>query len=276
MTQEPMPSPASTASDDYAIVRRLVAALAVTPAGPAALASAAARMGLSASGLDALLHRWGGLDAAAFARAASPGFARTLVADGGLLAPAPRRVDLPVAVTEARRVGHGVPLSLHYVFRPSPFGDCLVLAAGDAVAAVGFVDEDRPSELADMRRRWPSATIEPGNAALERFADRIFDPGRWQTPFPVALLGTDFDRTVWQAMLAIPLGGATTYSELAAGIGRPRAARAVGAAVGRNPVSFLVPCHRVVGRSGALTGYYWGTARKQAMLAWEAGLTGTA
>ena len=87
----------------------------------------------------------------------------------------------------------------------------------------------------------------------------------------MVLIGTDFEVRVWQTLLRIPLGRATTYSDIARRIGRPSAARAVGAAVGKNPISFVVPCHRVLGRSGALTGYHWGLTRKQAILGWEAG-----
>ena len=90
-------------------------------------------------------------------------------------------------------------------------------------------------------------------------------------PLRVVLIGTDFEVRVWQTLLTIPLGRATTYSDIARRIGRPSAARAVGAAVGKNPISFVVPCHRVLGRSGALTGYHWGLTRKQAILGWEAG-----
>ena len=96
------------------------------------------------------------------------------------------------------------------------------------------------------------------------------------TPLRLVLMGTDFDVLVWETLLRVPLGRATTYSDIARKIGRPNAARAVGAAVGRNPLSFVVPCHRALGRSGALTGYHWGLARKQAMIAWEAARAGGA
>jgi AraC family transcriptional regulator of adaptative response/methylated-DNA-[protein]-cysteine methyltransferase len=88
----------------------------------------------------------------------------------------------------------------------------------------------------------------------------------------VVLIGTDFEVSVWEMLLGIPFGGATTYGDLAARLGRPNAARAVGAAVGRNPISFVVPCHRVIGKAGALTGYHWGVPRKRAILGWEAGV----
>jgi AraC family transcriptional regulator of adaptative response/methylated-DNA-[protein]-cysteine methyltransferase len=124
-----------------------------------------------------------------------------------------------------------------------------------------------------MQRRWPRATYvedHPGTAGL---AQRIFDAKLWRQdqPLRVVLIGTDFEVRVWETLLKIPMGRATTYSDIAGCIDNPKASRAVGAAVGKNPVSFVVPCHRVLGKSGALTGYHWGVTRKQAMLGWEAG-----
>ena len=134
-------------------------------------------------------------------------------------------------------------------------------------------DGDRAAALSDLKRRWPKAEYVEDAAATAPFADRIFDPNRWQAdqPLRVVLIGTDFEVRVWQTLLKIPRDKATTYSDIARHIGKPAACRAVGAAVGKNPVSFVVPCHRVLGRSGALTGYHWGLTRKQAILGWEAG-----
>ena len=107
---------------------------------------------------------------------------------------------------------------------------------------------------------------------------RIFDSSQWQQnkPLRVVLIGTDWEVRVWETLLQIPMGRLTTYSDIASKIHKPAAARAVGAAVGKNPVSFVVPCHRVVGKSGDLTGYHWGITRKRAMLGWEAGQVGAA
>ena len=109
-----------------------------------------------------------------------------------------------------------------------------------------------------------------GAAAL---ACRIFDRKLWRAEerLRVVLIGTDFEVRVWETLLKIPMGRAMSYSEIAAKVGAPKAARAVGAAVGKNPISFVVPCHRVLGKSGAITGYHWGLTRKRAMLGWEAG-----
>ena len=104
-------------------------------------------------------------------------------------------------------------------------------------------------------------------------ARRIFDPKLWRPdrPLRIVLIGTDFELRVWETLLGIPMGRARSYSEIAAMLGKPSAARAVGAAVGKNPISFVVPCHRVMGKGGDLCGYHWGITRKRAMLGWEAG-----
>jgi AraC family transcriptional regulator of adaptative response/methylated-DNA-[protein]-cysteine methyltransferase len=101
----------------------------------------------------------------------------------------------------------------------------------------------------------------------------VFHPEQWSTerPLQLVMIGTDFQVRVWQALLKVPMGKAVRYGELAKDIGSPKAARAVGAAVGANPISFVVPCHRAIGSNGALTGYHWGLTRKRAMLGWEAG-----
>jgi AraC family transcriptional regulator of adaptative response/methylated-DNA-[protein]-cysteine methyltransferase len=124
-----------------------------------------------------------------------------------------------------------------------------------------------------MAGRWPNASYIEDMAATAPYAARIFDPARWRAdqPLRVVMIGTDFQVRVWEALLRIPLGKARTYSSIAADIGAPDASRAVGAACGANPISFVVPCHRALAKSGALTGYHWGLTRKRAILGWEAG-----
>ena len=148
------------------------------------------------------------------------------------------------------------------------------MATPRGLAGLAFSDagEERPA-LDDMRRRWPNAIYAEDSALTAPMAQRIFDRKLWRPdrPLRVVLLGTDFEVRVWETLLRIPMGRATTYSSIAGSIGAPKAARAVGAAVGKNPISFVVPCHRVLGKSGELTGYHWGITRKHAMLGWEAG-----
>jgi AraC family transcriptional regulator of adaptative response/methylated-DNA-[protein]-cysteine methyltransferase len=147
------------------------------------------------------------------------------------------------------------------------------------MAGLGFVDDGaREAALADMARRWPRARLVRDDGMTATYAERVFDPAFWRpdAPLRVVMIGSDFEVRVWETLLSVPMGRATTYSDIARKIGKPKAARAVGAAIGRNPISFVVPCHRVLGRSGALTGYHWGLARKQAIIGWEAGRVGGA
>ena len=125
----------------------------------------------------------------------------------------------------------------------------------------------------DMTRRWPFATYVRNDAEVTPYVNRVFNPARWRAdePLRIVMIGTDFQVEVWEALLKVPMGAACRYGDLARDIGRDKASRAVGAAVGANPLSFVVPCHRAVGSSGALTGYHWGLTRKRAILGWEAG-----
>jgi AraC family transcriptional regulator of adaptative response/methylated-DNA-[protein]-cysteine methyltransferase len=165
-------------------------------------------------------------------------------------------------------------LPIHYGIHPSPFGIAVVMATERGLAGLAFADAGKEREaLDDMKRRWPKATYIEDNARTAALAHRIFDPKLWRAeqPLRVVLIGTDWEIRVWEGLMKIPMGHLATYSDIAGRVCTPAAARAVGAAVGKNPIAFVVPCHRVIGKSGALTGYHWGTTRKHAMLGWEAG-----
>ena len=152
----------------------------------------------------------------------------------------------------------------------------MVTATDYGMSGLGFADEETSIEQAfeDLANRWPNARFTRDDARVAPMVAQAFDPNHWAAdrPVRVVLIGTDFEVQVWETLLKIPVGKATTYSAVANHIGRPTASRAVGAAVGKNPISFVVPCHRVVGTSGALTGYHWGVPRKRAILGWEAGV----
>jgi AraC family transcriptional regulator of adaptative response/methylated-DNA-[protein]-cysteine methyltransferase len=163
---------------------------------------------------------------------------------------------------------------MRYGFHDCQFGRALVILSPRGMAGLAFCDAGGEREaLQDMMSRWPGARYVEDGPSTGPVAQRTFDRRRWQAdePLKIVLIGTDFEIRVWEGLLGIPLGCATTYSDLARSIGKPDAPRAVGRAVGRNPLSFVVPCHRVLGKSGALTGYHWGLTRKRAMLGWEAG-----
>ena len=148
------------------------------------------------------------------------------------------------------------------------------MATERGLAGLAFADAGKErAVLADMKGRWPKAAYVEDAAATAPLARRIFDSTQWrpEQPLRVVLIGTDWEVRVWEALLQIPMGKLTTYSNIAGKVCTPAAARAVGAAVGKNPICFVVPCHRVVGKTGELTGYHWGLTRKRAMLGWEAG-----
>jgi len=176
---------------------------------------------------------------------------------------------------EFRRGGEG--LQFEWGVHPSPFGDVIILANGGRLAGLGFV-EDGESPLRYFAGRWPKAGYVRDEETTRALARRIFDRSEWQggTPLRLVLIGTDFEIRVWRTLLGVPFAAATSYGAVARGFGREKAARAVGAAVGRNPISFVVPCHRVLGADGSLTGYLWGTTRKRAILGWEAGIAAEA
>nr|WP_246736152.1 methylated-DNA--[protein]-cysteine S-methyltransferase [Enterovirga sp. DB1703] len=274
------------ATPDYERVRRIVSFISERWRDQPSLDEIAAHAGLSTTHVHHLFRRWCGLTPKDFLAAITLDNARALLADSasvldtsyevGLSGPG-RLHDLFVtheAMTPGEYKAGGAGLDMAYGFHPSPFGEAIVVATERGIAGLGFVDDgDRGHALADMRRRWPRASYREDAGATAAYARRIFEPALWRgdTPLRVVLIGTDFEIRVWQTLLRIPLGRATTYSGIASHIGRPSAARAVGAAVGKNPISFVVPCHRVLGRSGQLTGYHWGLTRKQAMLGWERG-----
>ncbi len=166
---------------------------------------------------------------------------------------------------QARRRGEG--LELRWGLAPSPFGEALLVAAPLGLCGLGFVDhEGEAASLQDMRRRWPAASWVRDDALAARYAAEVFGGG---AP-PIVLIGPPFHVQVWKALLRIAPGGTATYGQVAAWAGRPGAHRATGAAIGANPISYLIPCHRAIGADGRLTGYHWGLARKAAMLGLEA------
>lgn len=188
--------------------------------------------------------------------------------EAGLSAPS-RLHDLCLkieAMTPGEYAKGGAGLSVYYDFAQSLFGNAILTATDKGLCGLGFGD-DESEMLDDMTRRWPRAEFMRDAGRLKPYATKIFSQGG---DINLHLLGTKWQIKVWQALIEIPEGTVTSYAALAAKVGAKSAARATGTAVGRNPVSLLIPCHRVLGASGAITGYHWGITRKRAMLAWEA------
>jgi AraC family transcriptional regulator, regulatory protein of adaptative response / methylated-DNA-[protein]-cysteine methyltransferase len=288
MSPDPQPGkpPAARRDDDYAVVRRAVAFISEHWRAQPPVEAIAHACGVTPDELHHLFRRWAGLTPKAFLAALTLDHARRLLRDSASVLDAAYEVGLSgpgrlhdLFVThEAMSPGEwkagGDGLTLAYGFQPSPFGVALVIATGRGLAGLAFADAgEEAGALDDMRRRWPRAEFRADAAHTAPLARRIFDPRLWQRdrPLRVVMIGTDFEVRVWETLLKVPIGRATTYSDIAAKVCTPKAARAVGAAVGKNPIAFVVPCHRVIGKSGDLTGYHWGLTRKRAMLGWEAG-----
>ncbi len=271
---------------DYEIVRRVIEKISLDYRDQPSLDDLAAEVGETPLGLQKLFTRWAGLSPKAFLQAVTLSHARKLL-DAGLPLletsfevgmSGPGRLHDLFVTHEAMSPGdyktRGAGLTIRYGFHISPFGVALIMVTDRGLAGLAFNDagEERAA-LDDMTRRWPNATYVEDMASTAPYAARIFDPAKWRAdqPLRVVMIGTDFQVRVWEALLRIPMNRARTYSSIAAEIGAPKASRAVGAAVGANPMSFVVPCHRALGKSGALTGYHWGLTRKRAILGWEAG-----
>jgi len=282
------PGPQNAALRDYDSVRRAIAFISEHWRAQPTIESMA-DAAVTPDELHHLFRRWAGLTPKAFMQALTLDHAKGLLRDSASVLDAaldsglsgPGRLHDLFVTHEAMSPGEwktgGVGLTLTYGFHPSPFGTAIVIASDRGLAGLAFADPGaEQASLADMQRRWPRATYVEDHAGTAELAQRIFDTKLWRAdqPLRVVLIGTDFEVRVWETLLKIPMGRAVSYSDIATKICRPTASRAVGAAVGKNPVSFVVPCHRALGKSGALTGYHWGITRKQAMLGWEAGQVG--
>jgi AraC family transcriptional regulator of adaptative response/methylated-DNA-[protein]-cysteine methyltransferase len=273
--------------DDYRIVAGVIEMLTEDYQNQPSLEAIAHELGAAPLDLQKTFTRWAGLSPKAFLQAVTLDHAKRLLGkeklplletslELGLSSPG-RLHDLFVtheAMSPGEWKDQGRGLTIRYGFADSIFGKALLMVTERGLCGLGFAEPGGEEDAyRDMAGRWPDATFVAANAAVAPYAARIFDPERWHEdqPLRIVLIGTDFQIRVWEELLTIPLGRLSTYSDIAGRIGKPQASRAVGAAVGRNPISFVVPCHRAVGKSGALTGYHWGLTRKRAMLGWEAG-----
>ncbi|MCP8882918.1 bifunctional helix-turn-helix domain-containing protein/methylated-DNA--[protein]-cysteine S-methyltransferase [Devosia sp. XJ19-1] len=277
---------------DYDTIRAAIRYLSENGPDATDLGRFARALGLTERQLTDLFRRWCGLSPKSFAQAVALDHAKSLLREKASvldttyevgLSSTSRLHDLFVTY-EAMPPGvfraGGAGMDMIWGVAPSPFGLAVVTATDYGISGLGFADGETRIEdaFADLANRWPNARFSRDDARIAPLVRNVFEPGRWSAdqPVRVVLIGTDFEVKVWETLLKIPCGRATTYSSVAQAIGRPSASRAVGAAVGKNPISFVVPCHRVVGTSGALTGYHWGVPRKRAILGWEAGVISAA
>lgn len=276
------------ATTDYARIERAIRYLDRERAAAPSLADVAAHVGLSESHFQRMFTRWAGISPKRFVQYRTAEMVKRLLRErrpvlettyeAGLSGPG-RLHDLVVnaeAVTPGELQRGGLGVTVRYGFHPTPFGDCLIAVTPRGVCHLAFVEPlSRTEALARLEHDWPLAQLTPDQDATRAAAAKAFPPpGSSAVPsLALHVKGTNFQLKVWKALLDIPVGDVTTYGAIATKLGDPKASRAVGAAVGANPVSYLIPCHRVIRASGELGGYAWGIERKKVMLRREAMLT---
>lgn len=242
----------------------------------------AARMRMSPAHFQRLFSQWVGVSPKRYQQYLTLGHARTLLAERHTMLGAAHALGLSGAgrlhdlflTWEAMSPGDyargGEGLLIRWGWFYSPFGPALVMATERGICGMGFAETPGDTAaMADMVSRWPKARFIEAADPLRPMVEAAFGAA----PTALHLIGAPFQIKVWEALLAIPSGHVTTYGDIAGAIGHPSAHRAVGTAVGRNPISFLIPCHRALRRDGGLGGYHWGLSRKRAMLAWESART---
>ncbi|MGM0585858.1 MAG: methylated-DNA--[protein]-cysteine S-methyltransferase [Pseudomonadota bacterium] len=250
-----------------------------TAAERPSLEQLAARMGMSPTHFQRMFSRWVGVSPKKYLEWLALDHARALLRERhtvldatmetGLSSPS-RLHDLFVrweAMTPGDYARAGGGLTLRWGWFDSPFGEALAMGTDRGLCGLAFAAAcGREAAWDDLRRRWPEAELVEDPEAIRPWVEAAF---RGRGEARVQLIGAPFQVKVWEALLAIPPGHVATYSDLARAVGRPKAVRAVGTAVGRNPLAWLIPCHRALRKSGALGGYHWGLGVKRAMLAWE-------
>lgn len=302
VTARPAPMPSAPVSDvNLTRIAEAIRFLTVNRSRLPSLEEAAAHAGMSPTHFQRVFTAHVGISPKRFLSYLTLEVAKSALSDdepvlgaafaAGLSGPG-RLHDLFVnfeAVTPGEFKAQGIGLELACGFAPTPFGLLLCVSSPRGIVGLAFADSDAPAgaaakptvregedfwgreaALADMRSRFPKAHFTSDNRVAQSVAARLFAPEADKpAPIKLCVTGTNFQVRVWEALLKLPVGYTTTYAQLAGALGDPKATRAVASAVGRNPVSLIIPCHRVLRTDGGLGGYHWGLSRKRALLAWE-------
>jgi AraC family transcriptional regulator of adaptative response/methylated-DNA-[protein]-cysteine methyltransferase len=274
-------------SEDYRRIEQAIWFLEDNARRQPDLAEVAAHVGLSEYHFQRLFSRWAGISPKRFLQFLTKENAKSLLTRTSVLSAAyeaglsgPGRLhDLLVhceAVTPGEYRSKGAGVDIAYGFHPTPFGECVLALTRRGICFLAFVDGDRPSALEQLKLDWTNATLQEAPSRTRQVVEQIFGP--WLEPsrpsgepagVSLHLHGTNFQIKVWEALLRIPLGAAISYEALANQVGSEKGARAVGNALARNPVAYLIPCHRVLQKSGGFGDYRYGSARKRALMGWE-------
>lgn len=294
MTDDTLQRPVRSSSTgslvrDYLRISKALHYLEANVTEQPGLSEVADHVGLSAYYLQRLFKRWAGVSPKRFLQFLTVQYARSRLTEshnalhmahvGDLSVPSCLRDSFVAceAVTPGEYARRGAGLEVSYGFHDTPFGDCLLMMTNRGLCALAFADPgQREPTVVDMRRRWPNAAYLPDGGTTAPIMETIaYHLGWLRAPGPLEsiglfLMGTSFQVKVWEGLRRIPAGDMASYNAVGEMIGRFGSARAVAGAVAANPIALLVPCHRVIRKSGMIGGYYWGVSRKRAILGWEA------
>jgi len=277
-------TPVQSLSRDYQRVEAIIHWLDANRHEQPGLKDIAASIGMSEYALQRLFSRWAGISPKRFLQCLTLEHSKSLLrgshsilstGEHAGLSSVSRVHDLFInchAATPGEYRTGGAGLDIAWGFHETPFGDCLAAATGRGLCHLQFVATDRAAALESLRGQWPAARLVDDTDATRAYVERIFSrPWAEGEPLCVHLKGTGLQIQVWQALLRVPEGRLVSYQDLAEAAGAPRAVRAVAGAVARNPIHYLIPCHRVIRKTGAFGGYHGGAERKKALIAWESG-----
>ncbi|UCD78154.1 MAG: bifunctional helix-turn-helix domain-containing protein/methylated-DNA--[protein]-cysteine S-methyltransferase [Desulfobacterales bacterium] len=273
------------ANEDYERIEKAIKFLETNFPSQPGLKEVAAHIGLSEYHFQRLFSRWVGISPKRFLQFLTKEYAKKLLEDSsnlldvtygaGLTSPS-RLHDLFVtceAVTPGEFKSKGAGVSIIYGFHPSPFGECLLAITERGICGFYFIKNgNQRGVFAEFRQHWQKATLTENPTVTAPLIAKIFNPslGKNKEPLHLILKGTNFQIKVWEALTKIPFGTVVTYEDVALQVGLPKATRAVGTAVGHNPISYIIPCHRVIRKTAEFGNYGGGPARKKALLGWEA------
>ena len=278
----------SQQADDYRRIEKAIHFIEQNFKSQPTLDEIAGSVHLSKYHFNRIFKRWAGIGPVQFLQFTTLDYTKKKLADSkslldtslesGLSGPS-RLHDLFVtfdAMTPGDFKKQGAGLDIDYGFCVSPFGECLMAITKRGICHLGFVQKsDKSDALQQLFETWPGAIFSENSKSIEHFLNQIFDLDKIKKsrPFNLLIKGTNFQINVWKALLQIPSGNVVSYQDIAEYIGRPKAFRAVASAIAINPVAYLIPCHRVISKSGKIHQYRWGSTRKKAIVGWEAAKT---
>lgn len=269
----------------YTLIEQAIQYIEANVQNQPELEEIASAVGLSEYHFQRVFTRWAGISPKRFMQFLTKEHAKELLTESENLLDTTHKVGLSSlgrlhdlfvtteAVTPGEYKSQGMGLNIHYGIHLTPFGKCLIATTERGICHLSFVDKNEGKAIDNLVEHWSQASMIEDYKSTASLVTRIFSDSQPDSPLQLHLRGTNFQIKVWEALMNIPTGAVTTYEHIATQIGNPRAVRAVGSAVGDNPIAYLIPCHRVIRKSGEFGNYMWGSARKKAILVKEFGVS---